>query len=418
MTRLKVPALVGLFALSACASDADVVRLGEPAGDETVAADALTFAENPLAGDVVSPEGEVSSPVPLGSSDAVDESNLFVVQDSEEEFQRLAGSSLTDSERLELEQFFAISAVAPSDVKFVGRLLLDEDVYTVADDLIERSRELAVVQKGRVHGDTFTSTVGTPGGIEQAASTIYARTSGGNFQFFRPFVSDKIGYIVPAGDFLLTLMTTIVRSVNDTASDCLTNGASGTLRAGTEANYAALDATAKARMTKVTITIGSLNTVCPGAPASVAGCSLAPRKINILHPDNVTRSTMTAGGRIGLVNTFVTGTDSLSRRIAMHELLHSLGLAHPFLTGDSDGDGLPNTIRVPGTSDSTTVLSVMQNGCNPPSTPCNVANPPTCCNVAATNLSTDDTDVIDTLYSPQAGGSCAYINDFQNIVAN
>ena len=177
MTRLKVPALVGLFALSACASDADVVRLGEPAGDETVAADALTFAENPLAGDVVSPEGEVSSPVPLGSSDAVDESNLFVVQDSEEEFQRLAGSSLTDSERLELEQFFAISAVAPSDVKFVGRLLLDEDVYTVADDLIERSRELAVVQKGRVHGDTFTSTVGTPGGIEQAASTIYARTS-------------------------------------------------------------------------------------------------------------------------------------------------------------------------------------------------------------------------------------------------
>jgi hypothetical protein len=53
------------------------------------------------------------------------------------------------------------------------------------------------------------------------------------------------------------------------------------------------------------------------------------------------------------------------------------------------------------TSSSTTVLSVLQNGCNPPSTPCNVANPPACCNVAATNLSTDDTDTIDTLFSPQ-----------------
>lgn len=423
MLRHKFPALLSLFALSACASDADLVLVSEHPSQNDVANGELPFAENPLAGGVISPDGEVLVEAAPASETTYREGELDQpeVEDAEAEFQRLAGSSLADAERLDLEHLFDQAGIQPGDVKLVGRLVLEEDVYTVADDVLALSDQLGVVEKGRVLGETFPTTVGTPGGLESAASTIYARVSGGNFQFFRPYVTGNILYVVPTNNFLLTLMTTIVRSVNDTATDCLTNGASGTLRAGTEANYAALSTTAKQQATKVTITHGPLATVCPGAPASVAGCALAPRKINILHLDGVTRSTMTAGGRIGLVNTStaVSGTDGRSRRIATHELLHTLGIAHPFQSlGDPNGDGQPDGIQVPGTSTSTTVLSVMQNGCIPATTNCNVANPPTCCNIAATNLSTEDTDMIDTLYSPQAGGSCAYVDNFQNVVAN
>jgi hypothetical protein len=425
MLRLKrfalhrAPKVLCLFALCGCASDTDLVAIGESAGaDEASVERDLTLTDNPLAGPVVSPEGEV---LPEARAVHSPEGDPLEVQlDGEAEFQRLVGSTLEDSERLALEHLFARRGLQPDDIQLVGRLVLEGHTYTVADDLLALSREQRLAEKGRVLGDHIETTAGTPLGLEQAASNLYARTQNGQFQFFRPIVTDKISYIVPSNNFLLTLMTGVVRTINDAASDCLVNGASGTLRAGTEANYAALDATSKARMTKVTISIGAQDTVCPRLlERDIQGCSLAPRKINILLPNGQTKLTMTAGGRIGLVNTFVTGQDSLSRRTAMHEVLHTLGIQHPHLRlDDADGDGRPTAIQVPGTSTNVNVLSVMQETCKPVTTDCSTPPQPACCNKAATNLSTEDVDMIDTLYSAQSGGSCAYVDEFTTVVAN
>src|SRR5687767_9416891 len=105
MLRSNVPALLGLFALSACASDPDIVLIDEhPADSESVTDGELTFDENPLAGSITSPDGEVSPEVPpaFDSMYEAGELELPGVEDPEAEFQRLAGSSLTDAERLEL----------------------------------------------------------------------------------------------------------------------------------------------------------------------------------------------------------------------------------------------------------------------------------------------------------------------------
>jgi hypothetical protein len=416
MLDFKVPMLAGLFALTACGSDDAVIFSGDAdITSEDVGREDGAVTENPLAGDpasFVDPAADVSFSSP---------------EEIEADFQRKANTSLSDAERLKVERMLDRSGISPGDVAIVGRLVLDQHVYTDAEDLLALPDELGdVVSKGRVTSSFIPTTTGTPGpGAQQpAASTIFARTSGANFQFFRPYVQHTVAYIVPQNDFLLTLMTSVTRSVNDAGSDCLTGGVSGTLRAATMANYLALDGNARARLTRISVIIGDLDTACPGASSlvggqNVQGCSLAPRRMGILHPDGVFRDSMAAGSRIGLVNTAVTGQDALSRRIATHELLHTLGVSHPNvrLTDGGDADTLPDALQVPGTSTNANVLSVMQNACSP-GTNCSVGSPPVCCNNVATSLSTDDDDVIDTLYSAQPGGNCNYVDNFQTVVAN
>lgn len=418
MLQFKMPVLVGLFALTACGSDADVVFVGDDDGDmasEEVGSEDVTATANPLAeggSSFAEPEGDFSFPSP---------------EEEEAEFQRKARTSLSDAERLRVEHLLNLRGISPGDAAIVGRLVFQDHVYTDAEDLLSLPDALdSAVSKGRVISGIFSSTTGTPAPTPQqaVASQLFARMSGANFQFFRPYVQHTIAYIVPENNFLLTLMTTVTTNVNNTATDCLASGALGTLRAATMANYLALDGPARARLTRIAVTIGDLETACPGAGsliggANIKGCSLAPRFMGILHPDGSFGNTMAAGGRIGLVNDAVTGQDALSRRIATHELLHTLGLAHPNqpLTDGPDPDSNPDALQIPGTSTNANVLSIMQNSC-PPNTNCSVANPPVCCNNAATNLATDDTDMIDTLYSPQPGGNCNYVHDFQTIVAN
>lgn len=407
MLRLGVPMLAGLFALGACASDADVEVIGQDEGsDPHEAVNPFSLAPgDPIPVDPEEPPARVS------------------LEEEEAEFQRMAHTPLSDEERLKVERVLDATGVAPDEVAFVGELVLQRDVYTHSDELLALAD--AVVEKGRIISRIFTSTTGTPGpaGSQlQVSPELYARMNNGTFQFYRPYVQHFTAFIVPTDNFLLSLFQLITGNVNSAANDCLTaNGTSGTLRAGTVANFNALSATEQARIPRVTVTHGSLETVCPGATAldpDIKGCSLAMRHRSLLHLDGVTRSTMTIGPRIGLVNTAVTGLGGLSRRVATHELLHTLGVAHPSQsTADGNSDGQPDAIVVPGTSSAANTISVMQNECSA-GTNCSVANPPVCCNTQSNDMTIDDIDVIDTLYSPQAGGNCTYLNDFRNIAAN
>jgi hypothetical protein len=118
------------------------------------------------------------------------------------------------------------------------------------------------------------------------------------------------------------------------------------------------------------------------------------------------------GPRIGLVSPDVTGTDSSSMSIALHELGHTLGFAHSFQSTSS-------SLAVPGTSGSAKTSSVMQNRCNttdqarcsePESTR------PDCCSWFPL-LTNDDKLAVGTLYRSLSGTGCSYVHDFQVIPA-
>lgn len=395
MLRIKLPVLAAVFALGACASDQDFTGFVE---------DEATDPE--LAGPLWSPPAAAP----------VDPDSLPVVlspEEEEAEFQRRAGTSLSDGERLKIERVLELSDESPDDVTFVGRMLLRKDVYQDAEELLSLPDALldeASVEKGRVISRIFTTTTATPGPTPQlqVLPELYARTQNGNFQFFRPYVSHIIAFTVPTNDFLLSLFQLVVGNINAAATDCLTaNGNTGTLRGATVANFNALSATERARISRVNVIRGPLSTACPGAGGTIAGCSLGVRHQSILHLDGVTRSTMVAGPRIGLLDTAVTGLNAQSRRIATHEVLHTLGFAHPSQsTADGNGDGQPDAIVVPGTSSSATVISVLQDGCGGG------------INCVSNDMSADDIAVLDRLYSPQPGGSCAYVDAFQTISTN
>jgi hypothetical protein len=393
--------LIGSLALGACASSTDFSAGPDHDTGGVEAEDPRSMA----AGAEVPAHAE-EQPVFLS------------LEEEEEEFQRLAHTPLSDGERLKVERVLGGMGMSPDDVALVGRLVLQDDVYTEAEELIAVPDEL--IEKGKLFTKRVLGTTGTPGPLPQeGVSTAYAgRTFNGNKQFFRPWVQTFTAYVTPADDIILSLMRLVTNNVNSAANDCLvSNGDIGTLRAMSAAAYNATPN--KSRIPTVRIIVGTLDTACPGAGGlspNTKGCSLNIRKKNLDHPDGETRSTMVIGPRIGLVNTTgaVTGLNGTSRRVATHEVLHTLGFAHSFQpTTDTDADGQPDSIVVLNTSAANNTISVMQNSCSE-GTNCAVATPPNCCS-AVNDMSLDDIATLDGLYSPRPGGNCNYVDDFQTI---
>jgi hypothetical protein len=404
MLRFRLPMFVGLLALHGCASGAGFDA--EPAHDT----------------DGLEPEDLPSMARGVEGPAEADEPPVFLSLDEEEEdFQRRAHTPLPDDERLKVERVLDGMGMSPDEVALVGELVLHDDVYIEAADLIAVPDEL--VEKGKLFSMRITTTTGTPGPTPQeGAATFYAgRTFMGNKQFFRPWVQTFTTFVTPADDIILSLLRLVTSNINSAANDCLVaNGDSGTLRASSAATYDANPL--KARIPAVRIIVGNLDTACPGASGlegggvNTKGCSLGMRKKNLEHPDGETRSTMVIGPRIGLVsgNGGVTGLNGTSRRIVTHEILHTMGFAHSSqATTDTNGDGQPDSIVVLNTSAANNTISVMQNAC-PTGTNCGGANPPNCCS-AVNDMSVDDIATLDGLYSARPGGDCNYVNDYQTI---
>jgi hypothetical protein len=134
---------------------------------------------------------------------------------------------------------------------------------------------------------------------------------------------------------------------------------------------------------------GPQATVCPGATGALA-CAIFPREETRDFDFNLSSTRLVPGRQIGVVDTEVT---SANTRVATltHELLHTLGLAHP-------NDTLSQNAIVPGSSCSRSVSSIMNR-----------------LGRDTDVITADDRTTIDILYSPPTGSTCTYRRSFRII---
>lgn len=329
-----------------------------------------------------SAEPDATTLTPNDLNDATDAPvTVITPEETEAEFQRLVREPLSDDERLRVERVLQERNIDLDRATFVGRMVLIDDVYHYADDMLASER----VEKGF----TYASVLG------EALPDIYTKKVGGVYQMYRPY----FGFM---GNLKLLVATTTLRGWLDTAAnqvenaadDCLT---STSISAMTNADWDTMGIGKRGHAT-VAITRGALATACPGSPATTRGCAVGPRLVNAYISSDVIQQRMIPGTRIGLVDTAVTGTDDASVSTMVHELLHVLGFAHAYPEPDV------SKLRVPGTGGSTgNGQSIMQAFCTPPTPGCN----------RTLSMSADDVLMLDTLYSAQPGGSCNFAAGFE-----
>jgi hypothetical protein len=177
------------------------------------------------------------------------------------------------------------------------------------------------------------------------------------------------------------------------ASDCLSG-----VSVKTRSQYDTLSNDDKILTKPIFVLFGT--DACPGFDDTTSACSVFPRVETREFDINFSRTRVVPGTRIGVVSNKISSISARTVGILTHELLHTLGVAHSTET---------KAVTVRSTSGNQFVFSVMQTGsCTPGAVGCSITN----------TLSADDIDTIDTLYSPQPGGSCAYRRGFVNIVPN
>lgn len=326
-------------------------------------------------------------------------------EEAVEQHYREMSDQLAPEERVAIEEALTEAEIDLDSVVFVGRTIWQGDTFRSADSLLA---SLAARDKGR----TLTVTSNSDLGLGPSAPSIYARcppptvepdcTDALPYQFWRPYLNNPTSdtkFIVPNNfPFLLTLVTNAVSAIAGAASDCLTTGALRNLNVVTQSQWDAIGV-GQGEMPRVFIIYGSQACSDP----NMYGCATAP-SVGPIKVNGIGTNRMMVGRKIGYNSADINAnTASLPATQAMviHEILHTLGLAHPS-TPDS------GSVRVPGTDPSSTVTSIMR------ATKC---TPGPGCTWSHT-LTTDDVDVIDTLYSAQAGSNCNYQTTFQTIAPN
>jgi hypothetical protein len=312
------------------------------------------------------------------------------------ELQSQAQALLSTEERSLIEQRLLAEGIPLSELTFAGRLILWNDVYLDADSI------LPVVEKGRTLTHVDAS----------FAPVLYSRTLDANnnsctqgtircmYQFWLPQVANV--WVLPnnSPSFLKPLFQNALNAISAAANNCIAGDQSGAVL--TQQEWAQIGS-GQPFVNHTDVAYGPISTVCPGLPNSNA-CSYFPGMHTTSTPFH-----LAFGRYIGLGAAFVTGTDAVSQYFVTHEILHTMGVAHPFDDGGAK-------LRVPGTSAlaSDQLVSIMQNFCYPcynhevldlASPDC---NRDLACNLTFTP-SADDRATLATLYASQPGSGCGSV---------
>ena len=343
----------------------------------------------PAASDAIERSGE----------ETLDTSTFQTWEEAYADHMRALSTPLSGDEQVEVEQRLAEAGVDLDQVTFKGRMLAFGDVLVDATSLLGGDE---AAEKGKTMDVVLTAETGV--GI--SAPDLYSSDPDGvagsvPLLFWRPFVDQGHYYVVPdSPSFLFDLFQSALNDISAAADDCLHSPPNqSNLNVLTASQWAAIGI-AQNFVSKTYVFWGgpafSPGTVCVSTTGSTTGCAVFPRFGSVA---SVTR--MLPGTAVGLVSEsastingvpvpYVNGNNAKSKAIVTHEILHTLGVAHSY---ESIG------AIVPGTSASTSVLSIMAAPqCEPGEPLCSWSH----------TLTADDVNTVNALYSPVPGSSCEY----------
>jgi hypothetical protein len=262
----------------------------------------------------------------------------------EAEFQRDVAQPLEIEQRRDIIAAFAEAGVPISEDQFVGQLLRLDDGYLELDPILEQLEASGVlapradgldaadsgnVEKGQVLAQTFTGFAPDP----------YAEQEGNQFLFNRPELAPSTGFahwlVIPdnAPAFLDADFTQAINDIaNAAADDCLEPRF---LEVHRQSDVADLDPLVAPLTRLHRVVFDTVNVACPGFPATFqGGCSNFPQVRNVTlqiavpvpgAPGAASQRRYIYGDRLGITN----GVGAGNVDLLTHELLHSLGVAHP-----------------------------------------------------------------------------------------
>lgn len=352
----------------------------------------------------------------LASEGYADTRGLLSPEEHEAEFERLQEASLSLEEMTAVEGLLHEQGTDMSEVSFSGRLVVMGDAYLDVDSLLGPVPDAeGETQKGRTFSlPRDANNVPIPNNTEvlprepfnppfTIAPVLFSQIFNGQYQFMRPDIQN-ISIVVPNGaaaSFLVGLFQQVVANVVGAADDCLTG-----MTVRTQAQYDALIPEDKVMIKPIFVRYGS--SVCLNPGATTNACAIYPRKETREFDINFSQTRLVPGNRLGVISSRISPTKFHGKTcinpadctkynvgILTHELLHTLGLAHP---------NEPSAVRVIGTTDGSFNVSVMQGFCEG-----------NC--LFAPALSADDKDTIDTLFSPQGNQGCGWRDGVKAIAA-
>src|SRR5688572_24651982 len=270
-----------------------------------------------------------------------------------------------------------------------GRVLADGDAELVLQVAAPRGDR----HKGKVLAETVI-------GREPIAPVAYAWASGDTLSFQRPDLEANVILIPDAAPaFVFEDFVIAVASIaNATPSDCLEQTFMTVMR---QAVYDGLAHHGRSALRTKTVVYGAA--ACSGGYAACAQYPLVDAVL-ISSPEDGAEERIeerfVTGRRIAVDSEQIASSSTLSRAVFMHELMHTLGVAHPKRESLTPGVAVGKLV-VPGTLAGSCVSRRCAEGDSYPSLMHQSLDAG-----RAHSLQPDDIDVLGTLYSSALG--CDY----------